>query len=350
VIHLIFGKDNFRARRRLNEIRQSMVDDSLAGDMFESNTSVLEGRTLQPGELVSHATAVPFLGSARLVIVEGLVAHLASERRGRAKKGDDDPLAPWRAAAAQLGDASVVPPTTTLIFFEGHLAKNTAAYGMISKIAKVEEFDLLTGRDDKAELGDWVNALADEAGARLSGRAAVSLMQLSGGDLWAVKNEIDKLVAYTGGGEVDTDAIDEAGSMAQETKVWNLTDAIVAGNERTALAALEQLLSDGEPVQLLQFMVVREYRQIAVVKDLNERGTRRDEMLRVAGIPPFRLEPLTRSASRYSWVTLHAAYARMLEADLSVKRGLTGDREALQLLVHDLCAMAPRPATSGYRR
>jgi hypothetical protein len=53
-------------------------------------------------------------------------------------------------------------------------------------------------------------------------------------------------------------------------------------------------------------------------------------------------------AMRFSWAGLRAAYARILDADLSVKRGLQDDETALQALVLDLCATAPargmRPA------
>ena len=73
------------------------------------------GRGLMPAELLAHATAVPFLASNRLVIVEGLLRALGDARSGRRrKKGDtDDPLEAWRAAAAQLADPAAMPATTT---------------------------------------------------------------------------------------------------------------------------------------------------------------------------------------------------------------------------------------------
>jgi DNA polymerase III delta subunit len=50
-------------------------------------------------------------------------------------------------------------------------------------------------------------------------------------------------------------------------------------------------------------------------------------------------------AGRYTWPRLHEAYRLILDADLSVKRGLQDDESALQLLVHELCALAPSGST-----
>jgi DNA polymerase III delta subunit len=65
----------------------------------------------------------------------------------------------------------------------------------------------------------------------------------------------------------------------------------------------------------------------------------------------FRLNAVGANASRYSWATLRQAYARLLEADLDVKRGRQDDESSLQLLVHELCALATRgSARSAYSR
>jgi DNA polymerase III delta subunit len=91
-------------------------------------------------------------------------------------------------------------------------------------------------------------------------------------------------------------------------------------------------------------MLVRQYRQLAIVKDMRDRRASQDEMARAAGVPAFKVAEVSALASRYSWAQVRAAYGRLLAADLSVKRGLQDDESALQLLVHELCAMAPKSA------
>ncbi|HEX5478927.1 MAG TPA: DNA polymerase III subunit delta [Dehalococcoidia bacterium] len=347
MIHLIHGKDRYLARQALREIRDQLGDD----DMLETNTAVLNGSAVTPGELLANAQAVPFLAPARLVIVEGLLAHIGGGRRGRrsAKKKADanDPLAPWEELAAQLKDPATLPPTTTLIFFEGELTKTNPAFTLFAPVAKVRDCDAL----DAQALPPWIEHAAQSRELALTHGAVKSIAVLTAGDLWAIENELDKLAAYAGGRTVDERMVHDVVSSAQEARIWDLTDAVVAGNESKALSAMGALLEDGQAAQLLLFMLVRQYRQIAVVKDMRERRLRQDEMARGAGLPPFRVNAVTGLASRYGWATIREAYAILLDADLSVKRGRRDDEAALQLAVHQLCALARRGATTGaYRR
>jgi DNA polymerase III subunit delta len=345
VIHLFHGKDDYRVRQAVREVRDHL---RAADDMLESNTTALEGRGLTPGELLAHATAMPFLASSRLVVVEGLLAALAEVRGGRRTKKNaaDDPLEPWRRAAATLADPANMPDTTTLVFVEGDLKKTNAAFSIFAPIARTVEYATLA----KDELPSWIEARARAKDVKLAPRAMASLAQLVGPDLWALDNELDKLAAYSDGAVVEPETVAEIVSHAQETRIWDLTDGIVAGEERKALSAMRGLLAEREAATYLTFMVTRQFRQLALVKDMRERGARADDVARTAGVPPFRLAAVGAIASRMSWADLRAAYARILDADLSVKRGLADDESALQLLIHELCAMAPkggsRPAYS----
>jgi DNA polymerase-3 subunit delta len=338
VIYLYYGKDSYRVRGALEELRARL---RASDDMLDSNTTVLDGRETTPQELLAHATAVPFLASNRFVIVEGLLKALGEMKGGRKKKlKDDDPMAPWRDAIATLADKTAIPETTTLVFVEGELGKSNVAFSMIAPIAKSQEFAALT----KEELPSWIDAEAKRRGVKLAGRAVAALSQLVGPDLWMLSNELEKLGSYAAGDVVDEGTVEELVSSAREARIWDLTDAVVAGDSRKALGTLSMLLGDGQPAPMLAFMIVRQYRQLVLVKDLRERRVRQDEVARIAGIPGFRVNAVSALANRYPWETLRAAYACLLDADLSVKRGLQDDESSLQLLVHELCALAPRGA------
>jgi DNA polymerase-3 subunit delta len=140
-------------------------------------------------------------------------------------------------------------------------------------------------------------------------------------------------------------------SAAHDEKLWDVAEAVVAGNERKALTSMRRLLTDGYPLPVIMSMVVRQYRQLLLVKDLRDRRASRDETLRASGVPGFKLDDVSRTAQRYSWPLLREAYAKLLDADLSIKRGLQDDESALQLLIHELCAMRPvAPARPVYAR
>src|SRR5260221_783681 len=76
MLHVLYGADDFRVSEALRALKTSLDPDG----MLATNTSVLAGRGLAPHVLIQHASAMPFLGQARLVIVEGLLTALGSRR------------------------------------------------------------------------------------------------------------------------------------------------------------------------------------------------------------------------------------------------------------------------------
>jgi len=336
VIHLIYGKDRYLVRQTLQRLRDEL---RAKDDMLDANTSVLDGAQLTPGELLANAQAVPFLAASRLVIVEGLLAHIGGGRRGRRgkKAAEDDPLAPWEAAATQLGDAAQTPATTTLVFIDDELTKSNPALAIFAKVGRVQVCDGL----DASQLRGWIEEAATARGVRFDRGALQGFAQAVGTDVGTIESELDKLAAYADGAPVDAETVGLLVSTAQERKVWDMTDAVVAGDERKALSAMRALLDDGEPPPLLTFMLVRQYRQLVIARDMRERGARRDDIAAALGTNSYRAERIAETAGRYGWDTLRAAYATLLDADLAVKRGLRDDAASLQLAVHELCRLAP---------
>lgn len=344
MIYLLHG-DDFQVRRALGDVKER----ARAADpvMFESNCLTLDGRGLTPDELLAQATVVPFMAAGRVLIVEGLLKAAGESKDGRRKKTDDDPIEPWRRAAAMLGDPASMPETTTLVFVEGALAKTNRAFPVFAPIARTIDHPPLQIGD----LPGWITRAAKEKDVALSGRAAHALAQLIGPDLWTLDRELDKLAAYAGGEPVDETTVSAVVSAAEEARLWDLTDGIVDGDARKALAAMRVVLG-ASPAPVLVFMIARQFRQLAIVKDMRGRRLPDADLMRALDTKSSgRLRALTSLAGRYSWPSLRAAYRRILEADLAVKRGEQDDETALELLVAELCAMAPsRGAAPGARR
>jgi DNA polymerase-3 subunit delta len=343
VIYLLHGGDSFQIHRAVEDIKKRLNtkdEESLA-----SNTEVLDGAALTPLELMHHATALPFLAPSRLVIVEGLLAAIGASRGARSrKKGTDDALAAWSQVATELGADGALPETTTVIFVEGELGRDNAAFPLFAPIAQTMEYQPVKDR----EVASWVKRELEGRELKLTDRAIAVLVEAVGPDLWALYNELEKLEIYAQGEPVDEKTVAAVVAQARETKLWDMTDAVLAGNERKAVEALGRLLEEGEPAPLLASMLARQYRQIAIVKDLRDKRATEGEISRAAGVPAWKVKQFASAASRYSWEDLRRAYTLLVEADLSVKRGLQDDESSLQLLLHELCGLAG--PTGGPRR
>ncbi len=224
------------------------------------------------------------------------------------------------------------------MFVEGELDRRNAAFTIFAPVAQANEHG---GLRDK-ELPAWVNEELQDRDLSMTPAAIRALCDAVGPDLWALYNELNKIETYAQGEPVDEALVTEIVAQARETKIWDLTDAVVAGNEQKAMTSLARLLRDGEPPPLLANVIARQYRQLGVVKELREGRATEGEIARAAGVPEWKAGNISSLAGRYSWPDLRRAYTLLVDADLSVKRGQQDDESALQLLVHELCSLAPK--------
>src|SRR5215475_1910245 len=82
--YVFHGDDDFRIEEEVRRIRDRM-SESPNGEL---NTSEFDGTTVNVSEVVSAATAYPFLADRRLVVVKDLLAWITRKGAGETgKKG-----------------------------------------------------------------------------------------------------------------------------------------------------------------------------------------------------------------------------------------------------------------------
>jgi len=332
MLHVFFGKDSFTLRERLDELRSSLDDDG----MLASNTVVLEGQRTSLAEVTATCDTVPFLAAHRLVIVEGLLARLAGAGRGRrGGRGPSAETAAWLPLADYVGR---MPPSTHLVLIDGELQGENPLRDALGGKGEVREFRPLNPR----AIPDWVRSRARSLGLTLSPGAVRLLADFVGNDLWTLAGELEKLSIYAGGRPVGEEEVRALVTAVRETSVFPLVDAIVEGRPAAAVRLLRQLLRQESGVPYILAMIQRQLRHLAVAREMMDAGASSRRIGEALRLRDFALDKLLEQAPRYPPQRLRAAFRRLLEADLQIKRGVYHDELALELLVHDL-AEAPRP-------
>ncbi|MEX2158718.1 MAG: DNA polymerase III subunit delta [Dehalococcoidia bacterium] len=344
MIAAFYGKDSFRAREALAEFVREIDTDGMISD----NTTRVEGASTRPNELLALCQTIPFLSSKRLVIVEGLLARFESAGRGR--RG-----APRKGRAADLGDWQLfvdgmaeLPDTTVLVFLDAGIAAKNPLLAALPKGMKAQEFKPMP----QGELAAWIVQRAPRYGLVLQPRATAALAGLVGNDLQVLDSELQKLAAYANGQPVTEEDVRALVSLARAPSVFAMADAVIEGRAQDAATLVQRLLADGEAPQLLLSMIARQYRMLLLTKELLDRRVRPAEIGTRLGVQSFVMQRLLQQAPGHTLERLQHAYRRLLEADLSIKRGVFDDETALQLLVVELATAArPSPgAGRGYSR
>ena len=342
MIAVFYGKDDFSAREALDALKAELDTDGLLSD----SAVRVEGPSARPDELLALCQTTPFLSASRLVIVQGLLGRFEAAGRRRRRRTTDVELGPWEAFVEGLHG---LPETTALVFLDGELRPQNALLRALRPLADVREFKPLP----QGEVASWIRRRAERLGVSVEARAIAALAGLVGNHLWTLDSELQKLAVYADGGQITEDDVRSQVSLARDPSVFAMVDAAIEGRPRDAAALLQRLLADGEPPQRLLTMIARQYRLLLLTKELLAQRLRGPEISARLQVQGFVVQRLLKQAPAYTIERLRQAYRKLLEADLSVKRGVYDDETALQLLLLELAGLAgatPPGGRPGYNR
>ena len=313
--HLLYG-DSFLVSQALKEL-QAQVG---VPELLEANSHRLAGLQLDLVQLRAVSDAVPFLASHRLVIVEGLLSRLDSRGRGSAAGWEDLP----RYVQEEM------PATTILVFLETNLPRGNPFLTRLRPVALVQELPT----PSREGLSRWIRNRAAEKGAQITPGAIRLLPQLVGGNLWTLDSELEKLALYARGRPVEESDVILLVSQSREASIFAAVDALLEGRTAVTLRLMQRLRKDGAEFSYIVAMISRQLRLCTLAKDMIDRGRREAEVGDVLGIVhDFALRRTLQQARNHSWPVLHQLYAKLMEADLAVKRGRLDENVALDLLV-----------------
>ncbi len=330
MLHVVYGPDSYSARKLLDSIMAQH-----AGDVEQDSPLWLDARTARPQEVLNACEQASLFGGTSRVVLEGLLSKFEPPKSGgprprKGRKKDASVLGEWESFPSQ---AAALPETSVLVLLDGELKGPNPLLKALQPVTQVSECRTLNA----GQLQSWIQSRVAEAGGQFQPEAVRSLSVLSGGDLWQLSAEIEKLLLYADGRPVSAEMVDAAAVGTQTTTIFALVDAIVEGNEQRARRCLDTMYKDGLPAGYLFTMVDRQLRLIAqALEGRGARGVRQQPTGELARLHDFALRRVYEQAGRYTDAQVRHALARLVAADRAVKTSASEDRVALDLLISDL--------------
>lgn len=329
MLYIFHGQDDFSLNRALEGVKADLGDPQ----MLAVNTTKLGGQMLSLSQLKDNCNVAPFLSPYRLVIVDGLLKRFEL-KPGKQRFGK-------RAVAKsenELGEGLVsyikqMAPTTVLVLVDdSKISRHNPLLKKLSPLAKVKTFPLLRGRG----LAAWIQQRVSEEGGSITSEAVGLLAELIGGNLWAMNNEIQKLLLYTQGRTIAEEDVRQLVSYAQEANIFVLVDAVVEGQVQKAQLTLYRLYQEGDSPTHILVMITRQFRLITQAREL-DLGLSRQQIQDKLGLTSnYALDKTLSQAKLYDFEHIKRAYDKLLETDLAIKTGKYNDQLALELLVAEL--------------
>ncbi len=308
------------------EVFRASLDDDAGEEGGSASAAKRRAKALDAIE--QHLGMAPLFGAGTLVVVRqpaGLLAEKAARTR-------------------LLELVATVPPGNALCVTDltASGAKSPAARGALrDAIADaggvVEEFKVPAA----GQLEPWLARRAKELEIELEPPAARLLAERVGGHIREsdvdrrrrtelANGELEKLALYKPGGTITAEDVDALVSETIPGSTWAFLDAVGARAGASATTLAERLLHDGTPLPVLVSQLHRRLRDLILVRELLDAGTKPPQIVKELKLQPFRAKKLAEQARGWSGAALDAALVELLALDLRSK-GISLDGSTLQM-------------------
>jgi DNA polymerase-3 subunit delta len=208
----------------------------------------------------------------------------------------------------------------------------------LRKAGFLHEFPRLKDRD----LVTWLAGEARRHRLAIEPGAVQALAEAAGPDLGRVVQALEQVALYAGG-NIKRDHVEELIPESRERGIFELTRAIGTGDVTLALRLVANMLRNREPALKIQFMLLRQLRQIWRAKELVTAQVSRPEIASAIGIAPFFLDDILIPAGRMSTAALRRGFLHLYQADRSLKSSRIDPDVQVMRLVRQLAeAASPR--------
>ena len=307
-VYLLTGDEDYLIFQARQMLKKALVSE---GD--EMNYTHYEEAKINLSEVGDLAATYPFFSQKRLLLFN---------RTGILKSGKEE----------FVKILETMPETTCIIICESEVDKRSKAYKWIKKNGYVAEF-MKKDQKEKTLLTFLARILAREK-KQIREEDARYILNLVGDDLYQIRNEADKLIAYLGEETiVSREAIEQVISEQIQDKIFDMVTAIAQKDQSRALSYYNDLLLLKEPVMHILYLIVRQYRILLLLKSANAGRKSEAEMARIAGIPPFTVRRYGSQLRLYSQEELEYSLSQAVKLEEEIKTGILPDQIGLEMLL-----------------
>ena len=324
-VYLLHGEDDFLKDAAVRQLVAAVVDPATR----DFNCETRRAGDVDAETLGSLLATPPMMAERRLLVVRDVAALKKDARR-------------------EL-DRYLARPAADVVLALVALAGARADKALLDHAAVAAvDFRQLTGD----ELPKWVAHHADaELGGSITPEAAELLCAAVGSELAQLAAELDKLLSYTSGEEIDEAAVSAVVGVRRGETLGDFLDAVAARDARRALGLVEHVLQQPKTTGVSVVMALSTqvlamaWAQAARAEGLpasrleSELFTLLKESGGYAGRPwGEAVKAWTRHLSSWSVPALDAALDALLAADVALKESrVSSEEQLLATLVLTLC-------------
>lgn len=311
---LLYGPDTYRSRQKLKEIIDEYRENYKSG----LNLKILDLKEENFDKIQEESRSLSIFKEKKLVILKNAFSN-QEFKEGFLKEKD------------KFSESKDI----FLFYEEKEISPADSLFKFLSKEAKIQEFQLLTG----LKLRAWIKKEFEKYGFNPSLQVIDALIFSVGGDSWSLSNEIQKLAAYKTTGENLEIKLEDVKALVKsqiEINIFKTIDAISSRNRKEAFRLVHSQIQNGENPSYLLSMINFQFRNLLIIKNLSENNKPYSLILKISGLHPFVVQKSYEQAKRFTSQELKKIYQKIFQADLEIKTGKADPETILDLLITEI--------------
>lgn len=320
MIIYLYGEDTFGSRLYLSQQVERFKKER---DPQGMNVVFLDGQKQNSSQLWNDISSSPFLAEKKMIIIKNVLSTKDAEVLESFVVGIKE---------------KKIPEKNVIIFWQGETLGKSKVVQELQKLLTKEkwakEFPALVG----ASMVAWIKTEVVNRGGSIASAAAIYLSQNIGKDVWYANSLIDQLLAYTHKKEISLADVQIFLEEKTDDNIFNMVDAIVAGNKKIAFKLLTEQRRLGEEEGYIFSMILRQFRILISMRDLFNRqeNISSDELAKLLSLHPFVAKKSLPLIKKYSLDKLKNMYTQLLEIDIKTKTGFADQSWLIDVLVGKL--------------
>ncbi len=275
-IYYLNGNEQF-----LLDLYYDRFKEITAGALPELNFIEMDGRKIDFDLLSDACSSYPMMAEQKLVAVIDM--DTANLRGNNEKK-----------LIAALDD---IAPGVVVLFWD-HAKDAVKSNSLDSIVKKMGGESVRIDRPANDKLQKWVYDLIVQKGCAISIGDCAYLVELTGGSMLRLNNEINKICSHSKGNEIDRELIDKMVAPAEDASWFAISNAISEHDFDALMQALRQLYDQNVDDTVIAGMFYRAYSDLWRGEVALKEGKSSAELASVCSISPYSAARIMRAASK----------------------------------------------------
>jgi len=318
----LYGEEGYLIQWAVESLKTRYVNPACAALDFAKFQD--EGEDLQ--QILDACNTFSMMSERRLVWADEFPALRSASARG------------FTAQDLERMEEYLQEPNTgaLLVFTASQPEPKSELVKLLKRRAGCYHFDQL----DYSALSGFITKRFAAEGASVDRETVKSIIDQSGYfnketeyRIFNLVNDIQKMVAYSCGGEVTREAVSQVLNGDMDTFIFNLLDAVSAKQKEKAFSLLYNILQSGRDVFSIASMMVNQFELMLDVAELKEEGHNLSRITEILKSSEFRIKKAMSYTEKFTVDKLKDILSQLYEVDRNIKTGLLEPNLALELLI-----------------